>query len=189
MIVLVGKTCSGKSTVADILEEKYGIRRVRTYTTRPPRTDGECNEYHFVSDEEFERLKAEEFFFETTQYTVASGDVWKYGTARGEFTANCCIVMNPDGMKKVHKLLDREQYDITVVYLNVTEGVQWNRLRQRGSTSPDEATRRIACDKEDFVDVDQYYDFSINTDDMAPHDIAALIQLVKIFKSATSRKE
>lgn len=177
MIVLVGKTCSGKSTVADILESQYGIHRIRTYTTRPPRP-GETGEYHFITEEEFEKLKAEEFFFETTQYEVASGDIWKYGTSRGEFCEDCCIVMNPDGMKKVSKLLDREQYNLHIIYLNVTEGIQWNRLRQRGSTSPDEATRRVEADKKDFEDVEQYYDFAITTDDLLPEEIAKLINML-----------
>ena len=103
MIVLVGKTCSGKSTVANLLEEKYGIPRIRTYTTRP-RRENENDEYHFLTTAEFIQLRGAEFFFETTSYNVASGDVWYYGTAKSELTDDCCIVMNPEGIKKIKEL-------------------------------------------------------------------------------------
>lgn len=172
MIVLVGKTCSGKSTVADFLEQQYLIHRVRTYTTRPPR-DGETDEYYFISNEEFDRMKADGEFFETTQYTVANDEVWRYGTGKEGFCRDCCIVMNPEGMKKVRNLLPAE-YEPTIVYLNVSEGVQWNRLRERGQDA-DEARRRMDADKADFVDVESYYDVAINTDKLKPYQIANMV--------------
>lgn len=175
MIVLVGKTCSGKSTVADILEEQYDIRRVRTYTTRPCR-EGETNEYHFISDEEFEKLKAEGFFFETTQYTVANGDIWHYGTAKSDLCDECCIVMNPDGVKKSKRLLD-EKYLVNVIYLNVSEGIQWNRLRERGQDA-DESARRIEADKVDFANIESYYDLAITTDYLMPKVVADMISFI-----------
>lgn len=180
MIVLVGKTCSGKSTVADILEEQYGIRRVRTYTTRP-RREGETNEYYFVSNEEFEKLKADGFFFETTQYEVANGAIWSYGTSKMDFCRNCCIVMNPDGVKKVKRLLP-EEYNVRIVYLNVTEGVQWNRLKQRGAEDapPDEAARRVEADKKDFNSIDNYYDFAITTDELDEREVAEVIHMLVV---------
>lgn len=173
MIVLVGKTCSGKSTVADLLESRYDIKRVRTYTTRPRREGEGENEYHFVTDEEFEELRANNFFFETTHYEVASGAVWKYGTGKTEFCRDCCVVMNPDGVKKVKKLFPIE-YEIKIIYLNVTEGAQWNRLRSRGQDA-DEAARRVEADKRDFYDIDNYYDIAINTDNLDSEQTADMI--------------
>jgi len=172
LIVLVGKTCSGKSTIADFLEDQYLVHRVRTYTTRPPR-EGETDEYHFISDEEFDKMKADGEFFETTQYQVASGETWKYGTGKHEFCKDCCVVMNPDGVKKVKNLLPPE-YDIKIIYLNVTEGVQWNRLRERGQDA-DESSRRIEADKKDFADILNYYDLSITTDNLKPYQIANMV--------------
>ena len=178
MIVLVGKTCSGKTTVANILQEYYNFKRIKTYTTRPPRTN-EGDEYHFVSEEEFERMKADNCFFETTQYEVASGNIWKYGTAKEDLYADCCIIMNPDGVKKVRKLLP-DEYNVKIVYLNVTEGIQWNRLKSREKNMgqdmmPDEASRRVKADEEDFKNVQEYYDLAITTDDLTPQKVANII--------------
>lgn len=186
MIILCGKTCSGKSTVANILQEVYGYKRVVTYTTRPPR-EGEVDgiEYHFISEGKFKLLQANEFFFETTFYEVASGDTYFYGTSKESLIDNSVIVMNPEGLKKMIRLLDPDIFHIIVIYLNVTEGNQFNRLRKRGDSSA-EVTRRIEADKKDFEDIDQYYDFSISTDSfniftsdvMSPNDIAEWIDMI-----------
>ena len=83
--------------------------------------------------------------------------------------------MNPDGVKKVRKLLP-DDFDVTIVYLNVTEGVAWNRVRARGdSSSPDEVVRRIAADKADFGEIDLYYDYAITTDNKTAKEVAATI--------------
>ena len=178
MIILVGKTCSGKSSVAEILRTRYGYERIVTYTTRPPR-ENERNgvEYHFISQEEFERLKSEDFFFETTSYDVASGETWYYGTPKYALKNGSCIVMNPEGMKKVKKMLDPDAYDIKVIYLNTSEAMIWNRLRQRGDSS-DEASRRIDSDALDFESIDNYYDVAITTDSHNPEEIASIINAV-----------
>ena len=177
MILLVGKTCSGKSSVANVLRDTYNYKKVVTYTTRPPR-EGEVNgvEYNFISAEEFERLKGADFFFETTSYNVASGQTWYYGTAKKSLVNNAVIVMNPEGMKKMKNLLNPDEFKLDVIYLNVTEGTAWNRLRLRGDSS-DEAQRRIKADKEDFSNIEEYYDISITTDDLDPKEIARLIVL------------
>jgi len=117
-------------------------------------------------------MKADGKFFETTQYETVFG-VWKYGTGKEEFCKDCCVVMNPDGVKKVKNLLPPE-YDIKIIYLNVTEGVQWNRLRERGQDA-DEAQRRILHDKEDFEDVMDYYDLSITTDKLKTYEVANMV--------------
>ncbi len=174
MIVLVGKTASGKSTVADIIEQSYKMKRIRTYTTRPARDGEGTNEYHFISDDEFKKMKDEGFFFETTDYVVASGATWHYGTAKKDLSDDySCIVMNPSGMKKILHMTN-DNIDPIVIYLNVTEGCQWVRLRERGCDA-DEAQRRIKADNEDFSDIEDYYDFAFTTDNLLPNMISDMI--------------
>ncbi len=164
MIILVGKTCSGKSSVAKILESKYHYRRIITYTTRPPRSNEVSgDEYYFTTEEEFKRLANDDFFFEVTHYNVANGQTWYYGTANISLNDDSVIVMNPEGMKKAKKLLNPDEFHIKVFYLNTTEGVQYNRLRSRGDPSI-EASRRIEADNQDFADIGGFYDYAINTD-------------------------
>ena len=57
---ILGKFASGKTTVAKLLQDGYGLNRAITCTTRAKR-EGECEgkDYYFVSDEEFETLASE----------------------------------------------------------------------------------------------------------------------------------
>ena len=56
MIVIVGESACGKSSVAKCLVNNYGYKRIVTYTTRKPR-DGEVDgfDYFFINQEEFEK--------------------------------------------------------------------------------------------------------------------------------------
>ena len=64
MIVLVGESASGKSTIQNELVDYFGYEKIVTFTTRPQRK-GEENgkDYYFVSDSEFNSLKNMNYFF------------------------------------------------------------------------------------------------------------------------------
>lgn len=53
LTIIMGRTCSGKSTIVKELK-KYGFHLILTTTTRPKREKEIQNvDYHFVSEEEF----------------------------------------------------------------------------------------------------------------------------------------
>ena len=95
MIVLTGKSCSGKDTIGKELE-KLGIHKVITYTTRPPR-DNEVDgvDYHFVSTDNFKNLVKQGFFAEWRDYETDKG-IWLYGSAKKDYNiaANKYIILN-----------------------------------------------------------------------------------------------
>lgn len=71
MLVLIGKSASGKTEIAQILVKKYGFHSVVTYTTRKPRA-GEIPDvtYHYITVEDFKQKIKEGFFAEWKQYIV-----------------------------------------------------------------------------------------------------------------------
>lgn len=161
MIALVGGTCAGKDTLMHKLIEKFSLCKLVTYTTRPIRKDEVPDiNYHYISDELFEKLNKDGFFAETTAYNVANGETWKYGTAKRDLTDDKIVILNPYGLKELRK---DKSLNIIAFYLFASHGEIWNRLRQRGDSS-DEAARRIEADKKDFEDITEYVDFGINTD-------------------------
>ena len=50
MLILIGKTASGKDTILNQLVKKHGYKKIVTYTSRPMRK-GEKQDvtYHFIS--------------------------------------------------------------------------------------------------------------------------------------------
>ncbi|MHA2610086.1 MAG: guanylate kinase [bacterium JZ-2024 1] len=68
LVVISGASGVGKNTVVrEVLKEKNGLplHQLITYTTRAPRNkEEEGKDYHFVSEEEFRRLRESNFFLE-----------------------------------------------------------------------------------------------------------------------------
>ena len=48
LYLFVGKSASGKTTTADLLEKRYGHKQVYSYCTRKPRYEGEIG-HIFIS--------------------------------------------------------------------------------------------------------------------------------------------
>lgn len=175
IIALVGKTCTGKNTILSELIN-LGYESIVTFCTRPKR-DGERNgfDYNFISDSDFETLKAQNYFAETTEYRVATDDIWKYGTARKDLTDNKVIIVNPEGLKN---LKADKSLDILTILLLADVGTLWNRLRKRGDAAA-EATRRLDADKRDFEGINEYIDFAIKTDGrLSSQEIAEMIDKI-----------
>lgn len=171
MLLLCGKSCTGKTTVINELI-KNGMKSIITYTTRPLR-HGEINgvTYHFINNEEFLKKKEEGFFAETTSYKTEMGDVY-YGSAMNDLADDKVIIVNPEGLKKIKKM---DYLNPVVFYLTADEETIWNRLRKRGDNAA-EARRRLNSDNNDFKDIDNYIDFSIkNETTFTPKELANMI--------------
>jgi guanylate kinase len=78
MLVIIGPSASGKSTVARELHRRRVLRVHPTWTTRPRRDEERvgCPEHRFVTDAAFDRLCAQGFFLETVAWV---GGVHRYG--------------------------------------------------------------------------------------------------------------
>ena len=162
MICLVGKTASGKDTVKQELL-KQGYESVITTTTRPMRA-GEENgvTYHYVSEEDFLKMKDENLFAEYTYYLTVHGK-WYYGSQIKHLndSDNKIIILNPDGIKTLSESIDLSKWFI--VYLSCSDEVIKQRLDKRGDDK-EEAARRIEADKRDFTDIEKYANIVIKND-------------------------
>lgn len=175
MLILLGKSCSGKTTIQKELV-RLGVSPIVTYTTRPKR-ENEVNgiTYNFVSKDDFELLKEKGFFITTISYKVANGDTWMYGTAKKDLSDNKVIIMNP---KEFHELLSLKIDTIHPLsfYINTNENIIWDRLIKR-KDNIDEAQRRIIADREDFSDIEQNVDFVFkNNGELKPRVLADMIK-------------
>ena len=95
MIVITGASATGKTETARVLSTLFNIKKVVTHTTRPMRkgeTDGV--DYHFVSKEEFLKLKDEDYFVETTTYNNNY-----YGTSKKEISDDKVLIVETSGAK------------------------------------------------------------------------------------------
>lgn len=181
MIVLTGKSCSGKDSIGKELE-KLGIKKLVTYTSRPPReNEVDGVDYHFVSFNDFKNLVKKSFFAEWRIYKTNEG-IWMYGSAKKDYKAvnNKYIILTPDGLDTIKN----KGINVISFYIDATDDVILERLKKRGDNK-EEATRRFIQDKKDFEGIKQKVDFVLFNDiadyivfsdnDSTPVELAKLI--------------
>lgn len=154
MIILIGKTCSGKDTILNKLVKNYGYSKLITYTTRSKRK-GEVQDktYHFISEEEFLSKIDSEFFLEYRKYETADG-IWYYGSAKEDYEKaddKTVVILTPSGFSALKLWTSRNniKLDINPLYIYANIQTIRDRLKKRGDKK-EEAERRIKADNADF---------------------------------------
>lgn len=157
MILLVGASASGKTEIAKYLQAHYGIKKVITHTTRPMRSgERQDVDYHFVSKEQFDQLKKEDSFVETTHY---NGN--EYGSSKAEVADDKVLIVDPVGLQAFIKLNNPR---IITFFLDAKEETRRKRMAQRGDEKS-AIESRIQNDKKEF-DLSRigHPDFILTTD-------------------------
>lgn len=169
----MGRSGTGKSTIAKELE-KLGYERVITYTTRPPRP-GEKDgiDYHFISEEKFQSMVDDNQFGETDSFETEQG-VWRYGSVRDDYKMNSVIILTPNGCNKI-KLLVPVIPMIEVLLMSSPKNIV-NRLKKRGD-SEIRIKNRMEQDEYDFSEFEQKTPFDMKqitlwTDNSSPNECA-----------------
>ena len=170
MVVITGKTGTGKSTLVNILNSR-GIKKAVTDTTRSPRA-GEKNgvDYNFVSEIEFDENLLKGIYAETTSYQTVDGNTVKYGSRRSSYDEQGVIILNPDGVRTLRK----NNIPFFCVCLDASYDTIRNRIKERGD-DPAAFEKRLEQDEIDFLGIDLLCDITIHTDDLTPEELADII--------------
>jgi guanylate kinase len=170
ILILMGKTASGKDSIAKELCRNYQFTRIVTYTTRPPRpNEVEGEDYHFISKSDFMDNVKHNFFVEWKGYQSAEGE-WFYGTAAEDLNSGGVLILTPLGVRDFYRYC---RCIARVVYIKASDETIMNRLTQRGD-NPVEAKRRLEHDHEDFdiPAVNRLADYTVVNEGRTVSDIA-----------------
>lgn len=166
MLILVGGSASGKSTIEKILCEEYGYKKVTSYTTRSPR-DGEVDgvDYHYISQEDFFEKWQNGFFAEVGEYNG-----WYYGSAIEDCTNDKVAVLTPHGMRQ---LKEKTDIDVTSIYIKVPRRDRLIKILQRNDNI-EEAKRRDGSDVGQFDGIEDEVTYVIENNgyEFSPHEMA-----------------
>lgn len=143
LTVIVGPTCSGKTTLQKALFLR-GFVKVITTTTREPRP-GECQgvDYNFVTREEFKTLITNGDLYEHEEFQGNYYGVSKLAVEQAfEKSPFCTVIVEPKGLDSI---LFAAPLDINVkiIMIHASLPTLIKRLRQRGA-SDDEIAKREA---------------------------------------------
>ena len=177
MLVITGPSGVGKGTLIRALRERSpGLELSVSATTRRPRPGEQAGvDYHYLSNEEFDRRLEEGEFLEHAEY---AGN--RYGTLRSELDrardagARALVLeIEVQGARQVREALPEA---VQVFIAPPSEEALRTRLVGRGADDPDQIERRLAVAREELAARDEFKHVIVN--DRLEDAVAELVRLV-----------
>ena len=172
--LILGHSGSGKSTIRNALTS-HGIKKIITYTTRPPRvSEVDGIDYNFIDQELFKKMDQDNLFIGTTCYV---GNY--YSTLKEDLEKNnnkdsdCVIVVDKKGVLAIKK----EFANARSIYLKCSRETLRDRMIKRNDHANDIEKRLDVLE-----DLDPYADYIIDADrdiDSVFEDVISLIQNIR----------
>lgn len=169
VIVLVGKSASGKDHILNtVVKLNSSVKTIVSYTNRPIR-NGEIDgvTYHYVSDEQVEKMLNNHEFVEHRIYNTVKGK-WIYGVAKSSFDLTSdntyIVILDLQGLKQLEKYLieNKKRDSLKSIYIEAYGQTRLLRSLQREGMLSDEQCKEIArryiVDEDDLKDAEEYCD-------------------------------
>ena len=154
IICVVGKTSSGKDTVARIIKDKYNIDMVVSYSTAKRRPDQiEGVHHYFITDEKMEELKNNASIIAYTKNEVSG--IQYCATLESIKSDICVYIINPNGIDYMRK---NNFNDFVSIYVDCKDSKIIIRGTKRGDSIL-KLSERLSLEKEEwenFRDTKQY---------------------------------
>lgn len=132
LFLFVGKSASGKTTIANLLEGRYGLKQVSSYTTRKPRYNGEIG-HIFIDESEFDELGS------LAAYTIYNG--YRYGTTFKQLDECSIYVIDIPGVESLLENMREYNRPITIIYFDAAVSTRIDRMVDRGASDMEIVSR------------------------------------------------
>jgi len=182
LLIISGPSGTGKGTlVKKLMDSDPSICFSCSATTRPPRAEEiDGVHYHFISEDDFERLLSQDAFLE---HAIVHGH--QYGTLKEEVRANLAqgknvlLDIDPQGAISV---MEQERDYVSIFMLPPTFRALKTRLHTRNTDDPAEIQRRLQNAREEVKTIGRYQ-YAVVNDDL---DLA-FVQLQSIVNAEKQR--
>ena len=152
LLCLMGRSASGKDTLANMLCERVGLKQVISYTTRERRVN-EGKTHIFISDEEYNELEASGQIAAFTQIGQH-----RYCCTIEQLYTNDVYVIDPVGVKNLQRL-NLPNLRLVTVFINTPDDLREERaLSKRGDDKSKWRIRNFA-EREQFREMLKNADF------------------------------
>lgn len=131
LFCIIGRTCSGKTSLAKTVAASFNMNVLRSYTTRPKR-DGESeysSDHIFISEDDVKLFKGK-----IAAYTEING--YKYFVTKDMILESDIYVIDPNGYKMLTEYVKEKglKIELIPIYIDVDVADQERRYRARGNT-------------------------------------------------------
>ena len=150
IFLIVGCSGSGKTTITERLEQKYGLKSIQSYTTRKPRYDGETG-HIFISDEEFDKLT------DMVAYTEFAGN--RYCATAEQVENNDLYIIDPKGVDFFMKAYKGNKTP-KIIFISSNLTTRYERMVGRAETKGKSHQEAIESSLTRIVnDAGEFYDY------------------------------
>ena len=150
LILIVGKSGSGKDTIVKYLCNKYNYTQLKSYTTRNKRSETE-DTHIFITEEEFNKLDNIVAYTEFNNY--------RYCATQEQCDNSDFYIIDPDGVDYFKEKYNGNKTPI-IIYMDVPFVKRFKRMLERGD-SIKSAIKRILYDREKFNNINFNPDYII----------------------------
>lgn len=149
LILICGKSGSGKTTIANQLTAKYGLKQLESYTTRPRRSDDEKG-HMFMNDTRLLKQRSDGTYFMYTPSGIFWSNVpivkdisgYKYWCTTKQLHEADIYVIDPKTALELEKKV-RDERKVIIIYLTCPESTRVYRMAKRGDRLEDIQKRLI----------------------------------------------
>lgn len=120
LLLVIGKSASGKDFLTNKLCERTGLKQLISYTTRERRTN-EGDTHIFVAEEDYEQMKNEGNIAAFTQIGY-----YKYWSTIDQLYKSDCYIIDYMGLKTLRQL-NLPNLRLVTVFINVPDDVREDR--------------------------------------------------------------
>ena len=167
IIVLLGASSSGKSTIEHELATHHRFEKIISYTTRQPRNNEENGkDYWFIDNDTFREIMNRDLFAEHDEYSQNR----LYGTLKSDYVdGNKVVVLTPNGLRQLKKNCPNE--DILTVLVEASLGTRVKRYIDRCGVDKfnfddkNEIASRVERDYSMFLGLEKEVDLVIHNDE------------------------
>lgn len=120
---ILGRSASGKSTIAKEVAKQLGLTVVKSYTTRPPRPceTADNSDHIFIASDQVDQYKSQ-----MKAYTEING--YSYFVTKDILDSSDIYVIDPSGLM----MLQKQEYDVCPIYISVDREIGLQRAIERG---------------------------------------------------------
>ena len=152
LLCIMGKTSSGKDTLASKLCERMNLKQVISFTTRP-RRDNEGDTHIFVGEEDFEQMQNNGIIAAFTQIGQ-----YKYWTTIDQLEDADVYIIDYLGLKTLRKL-NLPNIRLVSVFINVPDDIREKRALNQRKDDKDKFRSRNLAEREQFREMAKNLDF------------------------------
>ena len=139
IFLIMGESGSGKDSVVNALCERYGYKKLKSYTTRERRTPDE-DTHTFVTNRAFDELR------DMVAWTNYGNH--RYCATADQVDESDLYIIDPDGVRYFKNHYHRQKR-IFIIYLKTEMTTRMVRMLRRGD-SVKQAVQRLKLDRDRF---------------------------------------